>query len=332
MIEKIRTKGFKGQTVEVQLGPKTLIVGPNGSGKSALVQALELVLTGQITGMPKTVQDIAEAGGAPFMVEVELGGNDFQRAYRPSGDGYAHAVFVNRIKSGTREYDQKLGAAGPILIWNPESFFALGPGQQIEKLVGLFGITDLDETNAKLEDLKTRINRLNARKLECERTVGSLLEKSAVLKAPPGSLAEVADEIKTRQDELKKARQDLADRLAKAKAESQPPPPSKETIKMPGLPGPIVIDRGGSQITLSNPQAAAEAVRKLESQAAFKERYQVDYRGLLVELLDKITAQIQAVQCPSCKGVGIEQIVKITRVKLGKEEAKAGMKEGKYGR
>ena len=48
-ITKITSNVKKG--VDIELGPKTLIVGPNGSGKTSTINSIELALCQQVTDL-----------------------------------------------------------------------------------------------------------------------------------------------------------------------------------------------------------------------------------------------------------------------------------------
>src|SRR5260221_10173432 len=84
--------------VNAELGPKTIIIGPNGSGKSAVVNAIELALTGRasdVAGRDVVAQDLALLSLAPgrnsaVTSEATLSdGSKCSWTTRPNGKGGA---------------------------------------------------------------------------------------------------------------------------------------------------------------------------------------------------------------------------------------------------
>src|SRR5690348_6629722 len=60
MIKSIRTKHFKGKTIEQELTGKDIFIGPNGSGKSTRLQALMMAILGYVPGEGKDESETFE--------------------------------------------------------------------------------------------------------------------------------------------------------------------------------------------------------------------------------------------------------------------------------
>ena len=322
MIERIRLNEFKGSTVDVPVAPKMLIVGPNGSGKSSIVQAIELVLTGSITGMAKSTAAIGDAGGAPFSVEATISGTDFNRTFRRSGDSIVQTVFVDRMKVNQQAFDRQLGECQAPAIWQPESFFALSPGQMIAKLVGMFGGYDdqLDKLSAQIETLKSKLAAKQAGVRESEALLGRLLQQSAKIgiNAPSGSLAEVQAEIRTLSEELERDRQALAD--ARAEAKAQELAQKLEEKKAPPADPPLQTTKG-AQIPLQDPAAARQAEEHLKQKlrhtvAAERAPAGVSWKQVAFDVLVAVEKAHAAVECPACKQGLVAGTLKVQRMKL----------------
>lgn len=317
MITRIMLKGFKGSTVDLPLGPKMLIVGPNGSGKSSIVQAIELVLTGGITGVAKATAAIGDAGGAPFAVEATIAGVEFNRSFRRSGDSIQQTLYVDRVKVGQAIFDRRLGECGAPTIWQPESFFALPPGQQISQLTSKFVGQDSEAAVAELEKTKRLIDVQHAGIRQDETLLGHHLQQGAnlAITAESGSLAEVQAEIRRLSDELAVDRAELA----KIEREQKQLETQKRVEAIVGAAEPPK----GQQLQLQDPDAARAAEDRLRARmpapgpmTAPRVAPGPNWMQLAFALLDKIEAGLEAVSCPACKSGLVAGIIKVERSKF----------------
>ena len=91
-ITKVTSNIKKG--VEVELGPKTIIVGRNGSGKTSIIQAVELALTQQVTDL--TGKELVKKPGEL----IKLGSDGVLEVQCELSDGHEISVFSKKTARG----------------------------------------------------------------------------------------------------------------------------------------------------------------------------------------------------------------------------------------
>jgi|GEM_PF-3751465 len=235
MIKTVVAKNFKGRDLDVEIGPKTLIVGPNGTGKSAIVQALELALNGNVSGgAHKTNQGILEAfgGGDKLTVEVGINGEGLTRVGRQfarDGKGQVSQMYlVDRRRADAKAFAATVATSGGPRVVVVDEILALTPLKLISYLASFVGDADIENLQAQITATSNRLNQARAKLKESEGYISRTMAGIAGLNLPAGSLAEVQAEIKSVEADLSKAKRSLreaekaeAERLAALEAEKE---------------------------------------------------------------------------------------------------------------
>jgi chromosome segregation ATPase len=76
MIKNVRTKGFKGESMDINLTGLDLIVGENGSGKTKILQSIEFALQSKVGSVKSNAELIAEFSNTEM--SSTLTGDDFE--------------------------------------------------------------------------------------------------------------------------------------------------------------------------------------------------------------------------------------------------------------
>lgn len=199
MVTKVVGKNFKGRDFEVELAPKTVICGPNGTGKTAIIQALELAINGSIVGAAhKTNQAIYEAfaSGEKMTVEATIGEDQaIGRQFSMDGNGSVpNLLMVNRRRADAKSFAVASAAAPRAVMVN--DFLALSPVKMTAYLAQRFGGEDMDRLSGEITATNNLLNQARQTARENDGYISRSMAAVAALNLPPGSLAEIQDEMK----------------------------------------------------------------------------------------------------------------------------------------
>ena len=116
-ITNVRSNIKKG--VDIELGPKTVIVGPNGSGKTSVIQAVELALTQQVTDLVgkeivKKPGDLIKLGQEGFLsVQCELSdGHEISVSSKKTARGATKPKVEGQVKASMPYYQVRGNLSG----------------------------------------------------------------------------------------------------------------------------------------------------------------------------------------------------------------------------
>ncbi len=327
MIGRVYATGFKGRGFSVEIGPKTIIVGNNGAGKSAVVQALQLALEGQVPGVHKTSQAIMDAFGSterPMYVEARTSGAvkfSLGRQFSRDAKGtVSQTPMVDRKKSRQVEWMEAYVAAGSIKVFAVDEFLSMSSRAMIARMAEKFGGERLDDLGERIDRCREKLLKRQADLRENEAYVSRTAQGIAELNLPPGTVAQVTDEIErvsaelqAADDELASARkqerrrireQELADKAA-AKAVDAPAPPE---------PAPAPPVKSDANVPPRTPAALA-AEKRLMDRAAQQHQ---SHRESPADGFRRIINAIEAVNCPGCRGGGAVTVAKVEMMKWEK--------------
>ena len=225
MIKNVNAKGFKGLDFSQDLYPKTIICGPNGAGKSARSLAMTLAICGYIPGTGKTNPDILAAfGKAKLNVGININGTTLNRQWSKSPKGTVNQTFlVDRKKSGKDAFISALAEAGSPKIFDLSLFMDLSDQKKIDYLFNLFPPAgDVSELDDKITDISEKLNQKRRDIRDAENFVAKTMANRAQIDLPSGTLAETSGEIKSLENELSQAQEQLKKaEIAKAQADAK---------------------------------------------------------------------------------------------------------------
>jgi DNA repair exonuclease SbcCD ATPase subunit len=323
MISRVHAKNFKGRDFEVALTSKSIIVGPNGSGKSAVLLALQIALEGQVQGaVHKTNQAIMDAFGSnsPMYVEARVNGRGEAKVLgrqfaRDAKGSVTQTLMIDRQKADQKAFARasvdspRVVAIDDFLAMSSRAMIAHFAknlsGEQIEGLA-----ESIEQARAKL--LKSQ-NQLRENEVFISRTAKSIAD----LNLPPGSAAQVADELERTNHELKEAEAELSAAIAaeekcrkdEERKQRQAAAQQRVLEASGGAAGQTPVNPGAPQQGPASSPEAIAAEQSLMSQAAARKNRPVN--GSPSDSIKKILETITAVNCPGCKTGAAFQVAKL---------------------
>lgn len=234
MITHVRTKGFKGFDINEDIHLKTLFCGKNKSGKSTRAGAIALAILGYIPFAAKTNKKPADilndfGQGDSLTVAVVCNGVEFERHFSRSKEGsVSQRLRVDKKKYSAQDFAIELFKAGDPKIIDVNDFMLLSDQKKIDALFAIFPPkTDLKNLDNQIDKAKTLINSLNGEDRSSVSVIQRLTKSKSEIELPAGSMAEiradiesVTKQVKSAQDELKKAEIEIAEHAATKKAEA----------------------------------------------------------------------------------------------------------------
>jgi energy-coupling factor transporter ATP-binding protein EcfA2 len=216
MINKAIGQDFKGKTFEIDLGQKTIITGPKGIGKSSVTQAIQLTLLGYVPSEKprKRPQDIF-AGFAPknakkFVVGIQKGKRTYRKEFRISPSGSVS----QKLMIGTGKYsdvDFKAALKDLPTPYDLSSFMGLSDQKKIDLLFDLFPPAgNVIKLQAEIDAIKDKISSSKNNIDSLRKTVARLSKARSDIEMPPGTLAEIQQEIKRTEAEYRLTSQNIA--------------------------------------------------------------------------------------------------------------------------
>lgn len=233
MIESIRTKNFKGFSIDEPVHPKTIYTGKNKSGKSSRSHAIALTILGYIPFAAKTNKKASDilndfGVGDSMTTAITCNGVEFERHFSRSGEGaVSQRMRVDKKKVSATDYAVALSHAGNPKIIDVNDFMQLSDQKKIDLLFTLFPPdADLKGLESKIDKAKQSVNELQGN----ERTFLSVIQRLTASKTevelPAGSLPEIRAgiekltiQVKAAQDNLKQIEIEEAEAEATRKAE-----------------------------------------------------------------------------------------------------------------
>lgn len=326
-IVSIMAKNFKGRSFEYAIENRLLILGPNGSGKSAIVQAIQLAIDGFVPGIIRTNPAILDTlgGGSPSIyVEVAIehptaGLVRIGRQFAREKSTVREILMVDRRKVDARAFAlcqsqcPKAIAVDEFLSMSAQKFM-LYLSSKVESAAGL------DAAGSEVEKTKETVNRLQRQLAESTSFIAKASENMARLSLPPGSLADVQNEIRQREKELIEATNDLkklqdeeAERQRKEKEAEAERKHNEQMAMPPETPNvqfrtPVSFETGlqSQRPPLSPGQSLLNAARKEVKQ--FDEDDAL--RAAAGSSIRKIIDAMNHVACPTCHGGGAMLVAK----------------------
>lgn len=215
MITHIKTKGFKGFDLDEDLAQKTIFIGPNRTGKSARAAAISLAVIGYVpfaaTKANKKPGEILNdfGQGDKLTVAVTCNETEFERSFTRSGKGsVSQRLRVDKRKVDAQEYAVALSGAGNPKIVDVRAFMDMSDAKKVDSLFDLFPPPDnLKSLEGDIEKITDRVNAIR----KDEQGVTAAIQRLTKSKesAPPGTLAEVQEEIKRTTDQIEEKRAEI---------------------------------------------------------------------------------------------------------------------------
>jgi len=317
MITKIKAKDFKGLTFEQPLSRLNLVTGPNGSGKSARTQALQLVLNGYISGLPKqngAIHAACSAGAYKIFAECQIGKTSFLKRYKKDESGSVALDYqVNYKKASVAVFSVELGRAGNPKLIDLSVFMALSDRKKIDEIFSLFppagDVAALEsEISAAREKLNTQVQDARSK----EQTAVSLMQARTKIDLGPGTMAEVIDEGKKCAVELDKAKADLAAEKARIEAE--------EAI----LKAEQKATEEQAQAYAKHAQEMAELNRRVEEEKAIAAQKYRDLANESKKAQERANATLEAERAAKAVVAERERAVNAAEERLKQNAAKIG--------
>jgi len=242
LITSVLAKNFKGRpSFEFKIGAKTLIVGPNGAGKSAIIQALQLALDGSTPGVNKTnpaIMDAFGVGADNIYVEVGVGnGNSptlLGRKFQRDREAVKQILMVDRRKADQKAFQTASAMSQAPRIVAVDEVLSMSSKKLLDYLAELLGKNAEAAAIAdRLTETKAKISALQKNQAESESVIARTSENVSKLNLPPGSLAEVQNEIASLEQQLDEARGELATLKAKEESEARAKAEAPSNRQMP---------------------------------------------------------------------------------------------------
>ena len=216
MIEHIKTKGFKGFSIDEPVHQKTIYTGKNKSGKSSRSQAIALTILGYIPFAAKTNKKPADilndfGVGDSLTTAITSNGVEFERHFSRSESGsVSQRLRVDQKKVSAQDFAVELSRAGDPRIVDVNDFMLMSDQKKIDVLFSLFPPdADLKSLESKIDKAKTKVNELQAK----ERTFLSVIQRLTASKndiqLPAGSLPEIRANIEKLTAQVKAAQGNL---------------------------------------------------------------------------------------------------------------------------
>lgn len=227
MITEIGGKNFKGLEFAQPLSEKTIFVGPNGSGKTARIQALILAAIGYIPGgSSKTNAEILNtySDADKLFVSFKLDKTELVRRFarNPKNGSVSQDFAKDGRKINKDGFLQAMSKAGIPNILDLPEFMSMSDQKKINCIFELFppsdDIQDLDE---QIQDLDEKVRAKQSDIRDNERLISKLTEAKTAIELPPGTLAELKNQIEGAKAQYKETSKKLENaRIEKAQAEA----------------------------------------------------------------------------------------------------------------
>jgi len=216
LITHIKTKNFKGSSLDEDIGQKTIFLGENESGKSTRGAAIALTILGFIpfSSKPtKTASTILDdfGNGKELTTAVICDGVEFERRFRRSEKGTVSQLLrVDKKKYSKGDFEVELYKAGAPNIIDINDFVNSSEQKKIDTLFSLYPLsTDLKKLDSDIEKSKKNISNLEASNRTATGVIQRLNADKAEIELPAGSLAETKTEIEKLTQKVNEARENL---------------------------------------------------------------------------------------------------------------------------
>ncbi|OEU68476.1 MAG: hypothetical protein BBJ57_07300 [Desulfobacterales bacterium PC51MH44] len=250
MIKKVVAVGFKGLEFSYDLGRLNLVVGPMGCGKTSISDTIELTTSGRIPGAGKTNQAIMDAFASDdkMCLGVGVNGEFFERRFIRGKSGKVTQKFrAGNTFVSKEDFITAFAVAGCPLLFNPTQFMGLSDEKKTSEVFRLYPPKgDVFALHEKIDQTTEGINALSSEITKTEGIISKLLIDQAKVELPPGTLAEIQNELDKNEAEIRLCRKNLgrqiqteADAAAKAKAEKAAAEAAKKEESRSQLGGPV---------------------------------------------------------------------------------------------
>jgi exonuclease SbcC len=275
MITQIKAIDFKGLEFTQDLKDKNLIIGDNGTGKSARIQALLITAMGYVPGIDKINRSILEAFGKgdQFYAGCMIKNTTFIRQFKRDKKGaVSQNYMVDTRKVAKDKFIGTMSKMGGIAVFDLTSFMDLSDQGKINLIFDLFPPAgDIEKLNDQIKANTYKLNSAYADVRDTEKFIGKISTARAEINLPAGTLAEVSAEIKSTQNELDKARDDLkkaqielAEQQAKERSDAEAKKKSSASVVDPlAYPETQEVIHTGSSPSLHFSHNPAESIRAI---------------------------------------------------------------------
>lgn len=239
MINRLVINGYRGLLVDVELDPLVFITGRNGSGKSSMTQCIQLVLSGQISGLAKKPGAIFQnASGDSIDITLYYGdsGNHIKRRWFKKKNGSITEKVM--ISQGGQEVEASgRSAAGMIamalgehgLFFDSNAFFAQSDRDQTFELLQRLGVENAKDLIEAGNLAKEELNAIRSDKKGFEASIQSMTE--GLDERTEKTQGESLSSLKRQQSELKDALEELQKDLSEAEKNQQARDRCENTIR-----------------------------------------------------------------------------------------------------
>lgn len=236
MITKIHLRNVKGISGSFDLGKVTNLYGKNGSGKSAIIEGLQVALTGYTARGKLASKTFELSSGKAMEVTVENDqGQTLGRKFEKSGSGAKQIITLNGEVVSEKDLIIPAGFSFPSESIHPQEFLGLSgdkragfvfnsmgdintlsPEQLLEKFDFFQCPLSFSEILGKLKDKKSEADKETKR---CLANIQKLTGEIAEL--PAGNLKEWEDKKKKSQAEREKIVAEISSNAERVKLSGQ---------------------------------------------------------------------------------------------------------------
>jgi len=224
MIDKVVVVGFKGLELSIDLKRLNLAIGPMGCGKTSISDTIELVTNGRIPGAGKTNQAIMDAFASDdkMFLGASVNNQFFERRFIRAKSGKVTQKFRAGNTLVTKEdFTTAFAVAGRPVLFNLNQFISLSDEKKINEVFKLYPPRgDVFSIHEKIDEATESINTIRALITTTEGLIEKLTVDQAKAELPPGTLAEIQQELGRNEAEITLCSKNI-NRQTKIEAEAE---------------------------------------------------------------------------------------------------------------
>jgi hypothetical protein len=204
MIERVRTVGFKGFDIDEPVPNKVIYCGKNKTGKSTRANAISIALYGYLLfsndgkNAKKPGDILSSFGTDHLVVAVTIKGTEFARKFSVNAKGGVTQVLqVDGKRTAADNFLFMLKQKGGPKIADIAEFMKQSEAKKVDTLFELYPNPELSNIDTEIEKAKEDVSRIDKKIKGAESTVQRLTDSKTKIELPPGSIAEIQNEIKS---------------------------------------------------------------------------------------------------------------------------------------
>lgn len=313
MIESVEVFGIRGIAQQkVVFGPHTLIIGPNGSGKTGITVGLHYLVFGHVAGHKSTDMWANASDLTQIRARAVINGRTIERRLT-KGATMSESIVIDgvpqKISKGSASAIM-LAAFGrePLIVDIPEIQRATSTERR-RLILGM--VCDLDTLEKATEAEKTAREAKNGAtsyRQQQEQALNTITEQMSSMERPAGSVPVLKTEAQGIEEDLKAARQRVADGEANdrarqgLKASQEAIPGFKERVA--GMEKALAASRGDLEAT----KARQQALQKPERPAGRSKALDQDVADVLTDCTRDLTTFVEDSAAPETDRDVVESV------------------------